>query len=89
MAHKAAAKAILYDDEVVQCLRGGSTTDPTTGLSTVGLSNAIEALHNLLIFRVWMKMLFRYEGINKNIDANFMRDYNETTSLGLGKSRED
>eukprot|EP00961_Rhodomonas_salina_P231820 3131816-Rhodomonas_salina.1 len=34
-------------------------------------------------------MIFRYEGINENIDANFMRDYNETMSRGLGKSRED
>eukprot|EP00961_Rhodomonas_salina_P139141 1872273-Rhodomonas_salina.1 len=34
-------------------------------------------------------MLVRYEGINESIDANFVKDYNDTTMHCICKNRED
>eukprot|EP00961_Rhodomonas_salina_P094498 1271656-Rhodomonas_salina.2 len=80
MQLKQAAKAILFDDKVVDCLRGEQLS---------GLKEAVEKPWTLLVITVWLKMLFRYEGINECIDANFVKDYNDTTMHSIGKNSED
>eukprot|EP00961_Rhodomonas_salina_P234120 3163935-Rhodomonas_salina.1 len=82
MQHKQAVKAILFHNEVVDCLHGEQLS---------GLEEAGEKPWTLLVIKVWLKMLFCYKGINECIDANFVKDYNDTTMscIMIGKNSKD